>query len=60
MPATFIQPQQVSGNQIKYRQKIGNSATKYTIPAHHRMCNVLKLTRQDMKCELIHSFIRCD
>ena len=54
MPATFIQPQQVSGNQIKYRQKIGNSATKYTIPAHHRMCNVLKLTRQDMKCELIH------
>lgn len=57
MPAAFIQPQQVSGNQIKYRQKIGDSATKYTIPAHHRMCNVLKLTlrRQDMKCELIHS-----
>lgn len=47
MSAASIQPQQVSGSQIKYRQKSGVSAAKNTMPAHHRMCHVLKLTGHD-------------
>lgn len=57
MSAASLQPQQVIGSQIKCRQKSGVSAAKNTMPAHHRMCHVLKLTGHDRTWEY-NSFIQ--